>query len=523
MRIFFLPIIALLFVSTTSAQTTWSEDAAAIFFANCTQCHNPKGIAPFSLMDYQTAAAYEHQIGHEVGANKMPPWTADTSYQRYSHERILTKSEKDIILNWIYDGALEGNPSLAPPPPVYTNDRVLQNTPDLQLKMPTYRSKATASFDDYVCFAIPTGVLVDKKIKAIEIIPGNLQTVHHALVYIDTAATYPTDTVGSNCAGPPDGFIAAYIPGGSPTIFPSSVNFRTGISLPAGSNIVLAMHYPEGSFGMADSTKVNFYFYDNTAPVREIYASAILQDWSFTIKANTKDSVEAVYPSTGGVPYNFTMLSVFPHMHKLGNTIESYSVSPSNDTTPYIRIPDWDFEWQDFFFFKNPLKLPSGSTIHGKAVYDNTVNNLENPNNPPIDVHAGVNTSDEMFIITYHFMVYSPGDEDINVDSLTQVYLSDNTLSVDDKTSTIKVYPNPFKDVTTFEYELTEDEFISIFLYDTRGRLIRKLIQEKQQKGLHTVDWNGKSDQNTKVNPGVYYYSILINGKHTANKVILRN
>ncbi|MBL7897002.1 MAG: cytochrome c, partial [Crocinitomicaceae bacterium] len=87
--------------SVSYSQTTWSDQAAQVFYNNCTQCHNPNGIGPFSLLDYATAYDYRASIKDAVLNNIMPPWPADSSYQHYFHERLLTQAERDIIINWV--------------------------------------------------------------------------------------------------------------------------------------------------------------------------------------------------------------------------------------------------------------------------------------------------------------------------------------------------------------------------------------------------------------------------------------
>lgn len=76
------------------AQVTWSDDVAEIIYNNCAFCHNPTGIAPFSLVNYQDAYNSRLAISPAVANGNMPPWTADTTYQRYAHERLLSSTEK---------------------------------------------------------------------------------------------------------------------------------------------------------------------------------------------------------------------------------------------------------------------------------------------------------------------------------------------------------------------------------------------------------------------------------------------
>jgi len=63
---------------------------------------------------------------------------------------------------------------------------------------------------------------------------------------------------------------------------------------------------------------------------------------------------------------------------------------------PLIHIPDWDFHWQGFYFYRTPVALPTGSWIDLMAAWDNSEQNPRNPNKPPRDVSWGEKTTDEM-------------------------------------------------------------------------------------------------------------------------------
>jgi hypothetical protein len=504
------------------AQVTWSDDVAEVVYNNCASCHNPNGIAPFSLMTYQEAYDYRLAISPAVANGNMPPWTADTSYQRYAHERILTSSEKNAILDWVAQGAPEGNPSNTPPQPVFANEGFLTQTPDLVIDAPVYTSKANFIHDDYVCFSIPTGLTTTKKLRAFEIIPGNTSIVHHALVFTDPAGTYPSDTTNGDCNGPTTGLLGGYTPGALPTVFPGQGNINMGYTLDAGSNIVLAMHYPAGSAGMKDSTKVRLYFYDDAVTIREITSLPAINridgSGGFTILANT---VDTLYQDQNSAPFDVSVLSVFPHMHLIGKSIEAYATNTSsNDTIKFARINEWDFDWQEFLFFKKPKKLPANSTIHGRAIYDNTSNNHHNPNDPPIDINGGFNTTDEMFIVYFHFLLYQNGDENLDLDSLTQDFYSVEVAEYN-KTSSVKVYPNPFSSETTLSLDVRKSGITSLYIYDMRGQLVTKLLdREPMTVGENKVVWNGKDTENKEVSPGIYFYSVVQDGVQSSGKLV---
>jgi len=66
-------------------------------------------------------------------------------------------------------------------------------------------------------------------------------------------------------------------------------------------------------------------------------------------------------------------------------------------------------------------------------------------------------------------------------------------------------YPNPFNSQTVIQYELDQPMVVSLKLFDVRGREIRKLFQDVQSQGRHTVSWDGQDDQGANVPSGVYF------------------
>ena len=179
-------------------------------------------------------------------------------------------------------------------------------------------------------------------------------------------------------------------------------------------------------------------------------------------------------------------------MHLIREKIESHAIKTSNTIIPFIRIPHWDFEWQDFYWFEYMKKIPANSQIYGKGVYKNTATNVHNPFDPPQDISAGLNTTDEMFLIYFHYMIYQVGDENINVDSLTTIFL--NTTDNEILNSNTTAFPNPFTEKTTLNFNLNNSAFVSLSIFDLQGRLIKKLNHKKLQAGKQEVNWNGKNN-----------------------------
>ena len=462
--------LSYLFISTsvfTFAQSpNYSEDIAPILYNNCTECHNTGGIAPFSLMNYQEASSIAPQLVLSVISGKMPPWPVDTNYQRYAHERILSASEINKIINWNNNGTPEGDPNLAPPIPTYVVGTKIPITPDYTLELPVYASSAYNE-DEYICFTETTTFANDKWVNAIEIIPGNLTTVHHVLVYIDN--TNNTSTITNDCMGVDGNLIASYAPGSEPTIFPNNANLKMGIKIPAGAKITSQIHYPLGSGGTIDSTKINFFFYENgVTNIREVFNEPLLIKTNLYIPPNTSPNFTTEFPNGNNfLTKDLSIISVFPHMHLIGQEITSYAVDPTNDTIPFEKITHWDFEWQGAYNFKNLLKVPIGSKLFAKAKYNNTSSNPHNPNDPPQLITFGESTTDEMFIVFLQYTDYQQGDENLNLEDLLNVGEKEKM-----QFKTLNLFPNPTKNNIKVELPFLEE--IAYSIIDMEGKIVQQ-------------------------------------------------
>jgi flagellar hook assembly protein FlgD len=145
---------------------------------------------------------------------------------------------------------------------------------------------------------------------------------------------------------------------------------------------------------------------------------------------------------------------------------------------------------------------------------------MHNPNDPPINVSAGLNTSDEMFLIYFHFMLYQSGDELINVDSVNTIFLNQSEFETADATK-FSAYPVPFSHEVNITYTLPQSAYVSIYIYDMQGRVIKKVVRENQSAGAQNETWNGTNEAGDLVPSGLYFYSAMIDGENVTGKLIL--
>jgi len=81
-------------------------------------------------------------------------------------------------------------------------------------------------------------------------------------------------------------------------------------------------------------------------------------------------------------------------------------------------------------------------------------------------------------------------------------------------------YPNPFSDQIIMAFELNEDSFVEVKVYDIKGKTIRTLLSQHLSPGSHVVVWNGEDQTGKELPSGFYFYEISTNKGSTLNKVI---
>ncbi|MBI1287811.1 MAG: T9SS type A sorting domain-containing protein [Flavobacteriales bacterium] len=494
---------------------TYNQQVSCILFEHCTTCHHDGGIAPFSLMTYGDASAAAYGMLGSVTSRIMPPWPPNPDYNSLAHERLLTQEEIDIVANWVNGGFPEGT-GTPPQAPYYGSSEVIQN-PDLVVTMPQY-TVSSQNNDVYRCFVLPTGLAQDVFITEIEVIPGNFEAVHHVLLFrdgtnvpaqLDAQDPGPGYTSFGGTGSNDSELIGGWVPGQSAKIYPA--NF--GVRLPAGSNIIMQVHYPTTANGQSDQTKVNIRYSSNVT--REVYINpplnhATLNEGALIVPANQTRTFTCDYQ----VPNQFdvTILDVAPHMHLIGKSISAWATTPTNQTIPLIEIENWDFHWQGFYEFRQPIKIPAGSVLHSSATYDNTTNNLNNPNNPPQLVTAGEATTDEMMLIYFSYALYFPGDENMVVDTVT-VHPSHvcEPLSVGQQELDMEhltVYPNPTTDRLYLQLPVQEYEQISVT--DIQGKTVLNFSSTDRN-----LDVSSLSD-------GIYMLQIASSGGIATRKFVIR-
>jgi hypothetical protein len=69
--------------------------------------------------------------------------------------------------------------------------------------------------------------------------------------------------------------------------------------------------------------------------------------------------------------------------------------------------------------------------------------------------------------------------------------------------------PNPFNPSTVIRYELAQEAYAQLWVFDITGRVVRLLHDGRATAGPHEVLWNGRNDAGQVLPSGVYYYQLV--------------
>jgi len=82
-------------------------------------------------------------------------------------------------------------------------------------------------------------------------------------------------------------------------------------------------------------------------------------------------------------------------------------------------------------------------------------------------------------------------------------------------------YPNPFNPETTISYAIKDRTNVRLEIYNTKGQLIRTLVNQEQPTGRYDIVWNGKDNNNNAVSSGMYFYRMNAGSYASTRKMLL--
>ena len=415
------PCIALVLLAVVPAfgqAVTFNKQIAPIVFQQCSPCHRPGEVAPFSLLSYQDVRKHAAQIVAVTSRRYMPPWPPASGYGDFSGERRLTDVQIHLIAEWVKQGEPEGNPADLPPLQKFTEGWQL-GPPDLIVRMTAPFSVPATGGDVFRNFVIPVPIAATKYVRAIELRPGNTRVVHHANVVVDrTGSLRARDgidgqpgfpgmdviTEGSPSSFDPDSHFLFWKPGTVPEQEPAGMAWR----LDPGNDLVVNLHLQPTGKTETLQASVGLYF-TGQKPTLFPMLLQLEDDGALDIPPGDRHFTVTDHLT---LPVDVDVLAIYPHAHYVGKQIKAWATLPDGSRRWLIRIDDWDINWQAVYTYRRPIALPKGTTVAMEITYDNSTDNPRNPSDPPIRVRGGNRSIDEMGHVWLQVLPRKEGSED---------------------------------------------------------------------------------------------------------------
>jgi len=378
---------------------TFNHDIAPIMFRSCAMCHRPGEAGPFSLLTYSDAKKHARQIAEVTRSRAMPPWLPEPQELTFADEMRLPDAEINLIQRWVEQGAVEGNAADLPPQPKFVEGWRL-GQPDLILEAKKPLTLPPQGTDTYWNFIFPVPIHETRWVKAVEIRPGDKRYVHHANILVDSGGTLRQreTTPGAGFGGmeirieshvfDPDSHLLFWKPGTIPYVEPEGMELR----LNPGTDLVLNTHLQPSGKTEVIQPSIGLYFSPHPATKLPMLLQ-LENDLKLDIPAGEKDFLVS---DDFTLPVDVDLLAIYPHAHYLGNDIQALATLPDGAKKTLIHIPHWNLNWQAVYRYAEAVRLPKGTKVSLRYVYDNSDQNPMNPNHPPARVIGGNRSSDEM-------------------------------------------------------------------------------------------------------------------------------
>jgi hypothetical protein len=409
---------------------SFTRDVAPVIADKCAGCHRPGGIAPFSLVTAKQIATSSSTVAAAVQTRLMPPWPPGKASPAYVGQdtRTLSAAQRATILAWVRAGAKVDGPARRPAAQTGPDVRAGETLLNLRMQASYKPSAPTGVTDDYRCFLLDPKQAGDSFVTSARIEPGQPKVVHHVILFrVPASQLAEAKRLDSSGAGPgwscfggtglPAGdgagiadslnnanWIAAWAPGWGGSRLPEG----TGVSLPAGSKIVMQVHYNLLNGRAPDRSRALLTVAPAAAgleplqtvllpgPVELACAKGeqgrLCDRNEALLDLSRKYGSEAAFVPIGllllcgGNPSSpaasivstcdrrittpTTIHIAAGHMHLLGAAIKLELNPGTSRSQVLLDIPRWSFHWQNAYTLADPVRAEPGDVVRVTCRYD---------------------------------------------------------------------------------------------------------------------------------------------------------
>lgn len=375
-----------------TAGIDYATDIVPIIEQRCIACHQDGGIAPFAMNSHQMLQGWSPMIREVLLTKRMPPAQIDPDFVHlYQDQSLITIEETQTLLHWIEAGA--ANTSGSDPLAAiehYAPEWALSERwgePDMIVKIPPQEIPATGVID-YRNIPIRLNNEDELWVKGVEFKAGDRQVLHHIIAFTFGGGGVNQFEILNQGIG-----MGAYAPGNAPNTFPED----TGYPLRANGGLLLQMHYTTSGKETVDASEIAIFLHDEK-PTKTVFGGSA-SDLNINIPPHSQRhqmTASKVFPE------DIYLSMLGPHMHYRGYDADFTLVYPDGSEEALLNVPNYQFNWQTTYDFKEPKYVPAGSKLVFNATFDNSAMNPYNPD-PSATINFGEQTWQEMFFGFYQY------------------------------------------------------------------------------------------------------------------------
>ncbi|HIN90066.1 MAG TPA: redoxin domain-containing protein [Porticoccaceae bacterium] len=368
---------------------SYASDIAPILEQRCVSCHMEGGIAPFAMSSHQMIQGWSPMIREVIYTKRMPPGQIDNDFVEDFHNvSFISIEESQKLVHWIDNGSQnkDGIDPLAALRPKLVKWNY--GEPDIVIPIPPQQIPSTG-VQEYRNLQVPLNITEDIWVKAVEFVPGDPTVLHHIIAFAYGPNGINEFEILNQGIG-----LGAYAPGNSINTYPEN----SGFPLKAGGGLMLQMHYTVTGKEAVDASEIGLYLWDEP-PARQILGGSAA-DLDIYIPPFEADH-EMIATKKFRKDAYLSMLG--PHMHYRGYDANFKLVFPDGREQEILNVPNYQFNWQKVYDFKEPIFLPAGTEMVYRATFDNSAMNPFNPD-PSAEITWGEQTWQEMFFGFFRYV-----------------------------------------------------------------------------------------------------------------------
>jgi len=331
-------------ISTT---VLFDREIARILNKRCVACHSEKNLA-FPLTTYEETRPWARAIEEETMRRHMPPWRAVPGYGQFANDNGLTLREFAFIVSWV-----EGNGPKSAGQTVLLNvadtpkspgdvaikpdfERWQLGEPDLQKQLAA-NAIAAGQPDEIRRSVVDLGLASDRWVRALEFKPGDRRVVRAAFFVLQETGQW----------------LGSWTPWYGVTTLPEETAYR----VPAGSHVVVELHYRGTGVQVDDRGTLGLYFADTPPASRP---SDLVLQATGDVPANT---TAQKFRAATTLPADTYAIALRPDLPPGAQALEVTARTPDGGTQVLLFVKEPLQEWPTPYIFNEPVLLSKGTEL----------------------------------------------------------------------------------------------------------------------------------------------------------------